>query len=604
MKRILRLGMGILLLFAVICSTSSCSKEKEEEQPAKVQEQRKTEAVKPPDITAYLPESTEFMIKLSSIETIYDHFSVTADTLLGEPVDKDDLAEIKKHFGFNPFAINELKENGFDTGKEFGFLVSDFQWQIKDEATKENENTDDPAFNGLIFMPITDAKKVTGVVERFLKDDEGSTLKVNRQGNMTLFEDDKDKAYLLEKDNYIFIGMNPKADAKAFMESVAAGTTSLMNAKAYKDVISKADPKQEIFAYINLQKIAEKNLEAFKAMSKKSAEYESLNMSKSLEYLKEYEGIGISADIEKKDFAAKIAANIAPNSKTLNILKDVSYNRKTILGLKENPVTLISFGINLPEYYKMILDNLTEEKKNEFKANLEEIKTKFGVDMEKEVIENLGGNFNFGVYDGVSINMTNYNTMLTMSVKDEAMMNSVLAKVMSKLPPEQQSMVVKTKIGEQDVYAMSLGFVQLYVGVKDKNLIISVGKPMFEKAVSGDEGSGFVSTMQDKELANTLKGDVGIFYLNAAETFYAVKNFSALLPLLNEGEGIDRNISDAVEKFDYILGTVKLEGNTVFKDVTIKTKFTEPFFKGLANISKSFQDVENKSPNPEAGGVQ
>ncbi len=603
MKRILRLGMVILMLFSISCSTSSCTKEKEEE-PAKAQEQRKKEAVKPPDITEYLPESTEFMIKICSIGTIYDHFSVTADTLLGEPFDKDDLDEIKKHFGFNPFAINELKENGFDTDKEIGFIISDFQLQIKDKTSEKDEDTEEPAFNGLIFVPVTDSKKAVIAVERFFKDEENSTLKISKQGNITLFEEDGNKVYLFEKDNYIFVGMNPEADAKAFMESVSAGTSSLMNTKQYKDVVSKVDSKQEIFAYLNLQKIAEKNLEAIRTLSKRSAENEIINISRNLQYMKEYEGVGISADIENKDFTANIAANIAPNSKALNMLKDVSYNRNMLLGLKENPALLLSFAINVQEYYKMILDALTEEKMKEFKANLEEIKMKYGVDPEKEIIANLAGNSNLGIYDGVSINMTNYNTLLTISVKDEAMMNSVLAKIFSKLPPEQQSMVIRTKIGDTDAYALSLGITQIYVGVKDKNLIISVGKPMFEKAISGDAGSGFISNMQDKELVNALKADAGVFYLNAAETFYAVKNFSAFIPMLNKGEAVSRKVSDAVSQFDYLLGTMRLEGNTVFKDIIIRTKFTEPFFKGLEKILKSLDVNENASHNPKTGVVQ
>jgi hypothetical protein len=110
---------------------------------------------------------------------------------------------------------------------------------------------------------------------------------------------------------------------------------------------------------------------------------------------------------------------------------------------------------------------------------------------------------------------------------------------------------------------------------------------MFEKALQGDVSSGFTTKIEEKELAETLKGDGNILYINVDETMKAVKNFEMFLPFAGE-QGIDPKIQDAVSKFEYILASNKLDGNMVLGDFIIKTKFTEPFFIEVAKLSKSF----------------
>jgi len=49
----------------------------------------------------------------------------------------------------------------------------------------------------------------------------------------------------------------------------------------------------------------------------------------------------------------------------------------------------------------------------------EGLKSAFGIDIENEVINNIAGNLNLGVYDGGSITMGNFNTLLTLSVNTD-----------------------------------------------------------------------------------------------------------------------------------------------------------------------------------------
>jgi hypothetical protein len=151
-------------------------------------------------------------------------------------------------------------------------------------------------------------------------------------------------------------------------------------------------------------------------------------------------------------------------------------------------------------------------------------------------------------------------------------------------------MVSQQTVGDTEAYVVTVPMlpVQVYVGIHDNTLIAAVGKPMFEKALQGDISSGFTAQLEDKELVETLKGDGNVLYVNSDETMKAVKNFEMFLAGFTGGQGIDQQIQDAVSKFEYILASNKLEGNSVFGDLFIKTKFTEPFFIEIEKLSKSF----------------
>jgi len=541
--------------------------------------------IKKNDVVGLLPESTEFMLKMGSVETVFTHFSVTEDSVFGEPV--GDIEKIKAALGFNPLVISDLKSNGFDTGKNIGFLTDGFKLQEGNAAdTGWKAILERAAFSSLWFIPVTDGRKAADKINALIKY-KIPTAKFGTQGQFTVFEQENVRGYIFEKDKYLFIGMNRKADAKAFMESVAAGKTSLSDTQIYNDVTAKVNSGEEMFVYANIKKIVKNNLTAIQNISEKSATDQGPDIRRSLEYLKDCEATGISVDLEGKDFVAKSVFNMVPGSKHLNVLKNISFDKNMVLGLKENPVFLLSASVNAPEYYKMFLESLTQTGVKNFKEGLKKIKTDFGVDVEKEVIENLAGNLNLCAYDGASINLVNYNALLTLNIKDEAKMKAVMDKTVSNLSPDKQAMVQKVTVGSDEAYALTmLGMLQLYAGVRNNNLVLSSGKPMFEKAVKGNISSGFVAVMKDKALSDALKSNTSLFYVNIGEMFKAVKNFPSLVLHLNSGKPVDEKMSKAIHQFEYLLSTSRTEGNSIYSNIMIKTGFSEPFFRGVQRVAK------------------
>lgn len=563
----------VLVAVLTLFMAAGCKKKEEVEEKAEV---KQTEVkVEQKAITDMFPENTEALLKFSSAETLYTYFSVTESTVLGQPI--EGLEELKGALGFNPFSLEELKTNGFDPSRECGFLVSDI---VVEESGEE------PNFSVVVFLPTSDAQKAVDVIKASMsKEEAGFTL--TEEGDFMIFQQNEtqDKLYLVSKNDYLFFAANPTNDPTPFLESLLAGGSSLTKAPAYADVVSKIGADEEIIGYVNLGKIAEKNLAAVKALSKQSATPGQPDMSANLDMLADYEGIGLSLDLGNPNFVLKTVMNMVAESKAVKIMEGTQVNKNAALGLTEHPAVLLAFAMNVAEYYRMILDGLPEEEAAEFQAQLDMVKSTFEIDIENDVINNLAGSLSVGVYDGASITMTNYNALVSLAVKDDAATTALLDKVIATLPPPQQSMISKQPVGDGEAYVVMAGPTQVYVGVQDKLLVATAGKPMFEKALSGKVDAGFTAEMEDKDLADSLKGNANMLYVNVGEVMKAVKNFEMFLP----GGQIDPSMQDAVGKFNYLLASAQLEGNSIIGNVTIDTNFSEPFFLEVEKLAKSFQ---------------
>ncbi|MFP4349167.1 MAG: hypothetical protein ACLFQY_12845 [Desulfococcaceae bacterium] len=565
-KNIFLLGL-IGLLILVGYSTSSCSSKEHSE-------------TGPVAYLSLLPETLDFLIKISSVDTVYDHFSVTPETVFGRSV--EDLAEIRRKWGFNPLDAEALRKQGFDTTRELVFAMDNIRFQEGDE---------DPVFTGLILLPVTDAAKASEALKRYLKNSHPE-MGFNEKDAVTYFEaaDPRMHGGIMERDGYLLMTAESEGDIGAYTASLMTAKTGLQDKNAFKNVIAKVDPEEEIFVYADINGIVGANMETFRRLSREAAGEKGPDLLQNLNYLKDYLGAGFSIDLDQSDLLVKGLLEIAPDSDALKVMTDVRYNKQTLLGVPENPAILFSTAVNVPEYYRIMRKAMAPEERQEWEARLAGIRENLGVDLEKEVIPNIAGNLNIGIYDGVGINMTNYNALVTLSIKDEAKMKSVLEQAYARLTPEQRSMIGTTVVGETDAYVLTLfGAFQFYIGVKEHNLILSVGKPMFEKAVYGGMDSGFLSRMSDPELIRTLKGEGGIFYLNVQEVYQALKNFLFLVRQFNIQESITADSENALRRFEHLLLSSQVEGAAMRGEMEIETRFEQPFFKGLYELSKKIE---------------
>ncbi len=585
----------IAVLLTAVCAvglySAGCSKNNEENQAENKAERKaenKTEEVRIA-VANLVPESTEFMLKTASIEKMYSLFSVNGTGIMGSPV--KDAEEMKRKWGFNPLVLDELRANGFDTAKEIGLAADNIRWQ---------ENGGDPLVDCLILVPVTDGKKAMAAVERYILNDKPGTV-FEKANDISIFRypDNTLHGSMAEKEKYLFVAFNRKSEVSGFMTQVLQSTKPVKDTVSYQDVISRTDAAKDIFLYANFGKIAKNNYETLKKISQKEGQTPGLN--RHLDYFKDYEGAGISVDGSQKDLRVAGLLNVREGSDLMKISQNIRFSKQTVLGLAKSPALLLTSAVNFQEYYRIMQEVMNPEEKTAWQNTLSEFRNRYGVDGEKDILSNIEGNFNLGIYDGKSINMSNYNLLATLGIKDGKKMQTVMDTMYQSLKPEEKVMIRKDSIQGNDAYVITvMGIFQICAGVKDSTFILALGYPMFEAAVSGNPDTGFISRIEDKELATQLKADTGVFYVNMQEVHAAMSNFPFLLQQMNEGQPGDPAKSlDAMRQIEYLLLSTGTQGKSFSMDMTVKTRFSEPFFQGMGKLSEQMKPAANPAPGTE-----
>ncbi|MBF0258600.1 MAG: hypothetical protein HQK62_07150 [Desulfamplus sp.] len=589
-----------------------------------------------------LPESTDFVIKFSSAKEFYDYFSVTDKSFWGNPI--EDIEQIKEDLGFNPFDLKELQSNGFDITKPLGVAVSDFKIMNGDDT---------PHMNIMILLPIKDEKKAVAKIKEFVENEnpdakfakngdiwswyfdidssEPEDLEDSHKNDDTQTETDEAQpadaqaeeqnedapsenqvsetantpsipSYMISKNGYLFLGTNPMVDSRQFFENLAKDGEKLIAAPTFINVIDKVNPTKEFFLYANLGRIFQANPQAMQylkpavagaAENENGKDYSSKEYP-GLNYLKDYQGAGVSADLKSSDFKANFVLNIVENSPALNLFKGVIPKRDLVLGLKEKPLLLTGVVENFQIYWKMIQETLNKESLSAIKKDFSRVKTDYNIDVEKDLIDNLGSNVSLGVYDAISINMANINTLAALEFKNPVKIKEAIEKIITKLPPEQQSMINRIQINGSEVYMMPVGPVQIYAGFIGNDFVITLGKPMFEKAMTANAKSGFMEGFKDQELRKSLQQDISILFFDVNEAMYTVKNFVPLLAYANPESQImmTPQFKKIMEPFDYVSAASRIDGNAMVGEFLFKSKFNKPFFQGIKDVTEQINTLK------------
>jgi len=585
----------IFMMLMIMILSISCSKEKDSAKTTLGEVSKAVISNK--GIVKILPESTEFLAKFSSVEEMYKYFSITETSIFGENI--DNLEEVKKNLGFNPFNLSELRANGFSIDKELGFSFDDFKIKkngsISDDSYVDEEDIE---FNGALFIPVNDGEKVISLIKKIVKENsKNQEATFNKVGDFYEFKAEDFTSYIVEKDGYLILTGNPKngEDTKEYLtELVSNQYGSLSKSSTFSNVATKVGLDEEIFFYLNTSKILEKNIDEIKKFADDMNGAYATGMPSikaNYDYIKSFLGAGMSIDLENNDFTVKSVLNIEKGSELLKLAQNVKYNKGISLGIDEDPVLLTSFSVNPEEYFKLIINSLGNNETEQIDAAIEMVKSNYGIDIKKDIVEQLEGNLNLGLYDASSINFMNYNFLATISIKDEAKFKETLDEIIEKIvPPDQKQMISKQVIDGVDAYVYLAGLVQLYIGVNDNNVIVSVGKSMFEKALKADASSGFVNDLDDEYLKSVLKSDTNVFYLNISETYKVFNTFSGMLGGFlgaddpSSAEKTKKDIKDVARKFEYILGSSYVNKASLHSDFVIKTNFKKPFMIGIKEL--------------------
>ena len=600
-----------------------------------------------PTITHTLPEKTDLFFQCTSLQTLYDDLAITPDTFWGQPI--DGLEEIESELGLNPFDLAALRTNGFDVTRPIGVGILDFK--IVDE--------EDPHLNLFLFLPAKDEQKAmswiksaiekqndtvqfqttgeiwqwqvndasTSSVSEVSIDDEGDkgvtgeTTTATDQGDDSLNESDSIPSvasftfpnYMTAANGYLMLGTNPSEDMGTLFNQLsqqlknksATSSPRLADSAKFKKVLGKLTNRKDLILYADIERLISENPESMAFLSHLSPGYTMMDdgatdgsspQEANLAMLKEYKTFGGAVDLENPNFTADFYLDLVKDSKLFTLFKGVPVNRNIILGLQENPVLLWGFTQNMQTYWQLIRETLDQKMLKDMESEFTKVKTDYGIDVETDIIANLGNNFGAGIYDGMSINMGNVNALISLEFKDPAKMHSVIETALKALPEEQQMMVNRIKIGGSPVYMMPVGPFQLYAGFKGNRLTITMGKPMFEKALASDVSKGFMTTITDKGLKSSLRADHSMTYLNIMELYYIVKNFLPMVMSVSPDAAMAMTpeFQKIAALFDHIRMGFNAEKEGFKGNLVIKTHFDEPFLKGVKRISDQIMEMKQK----------
>jgi hypothetical protein len=562
MKKLITAVLAVTMLFIISCGTEG-TKEKAAKESVLAKN--------------YAPENTILMMSFSSLELLFSAFDVKANSVMGEPLPENVKSEMTEALGFNPADPLEYDKIGLDIKREFGLILSD----LKVNGTEPEMTSADIGF----LLPVKKGSDALGFIKNRI-----TSLK---NEGVTVTENDGLLRITAEGEENISVSVKSDGDYLAFNLSINSGSTAdlyfvspkhLSDSPNYKEVAKEISMGSDFSFYLDAQKLIAGNAEALNTLAKHPAL--GTNQMGSFDMLKHNRGSGIVCDLSSSDLVIKSVGFANPEHVMYKLSKAVN-DKSVITGIEKKPALLLAFVLNAKEYLDYVLKNLPEESVTAFENEIQSYKDMTGIDVRQDFINELAGSINVGIFDGATVNLMQYNTVLNFNMKDRNKFIAIIDKVapmanIQKMSPEAVTeMVQGKKIPDNtDMYSINLGMTFMYIVVEGNNVSICTSKELSADAID-KSNAGFLSKL-DKKLSEGLKNDTNYFYIDFDESYLATKNIYQFFAGMTGAENVlNEKIDGFVNKFDYLYAYGNIEGQKVNSELIIKTKFNKPFFQAL-----------------------
>lgn len=519
-------------------------------------------------VATLLPAEAEVAMTGPGLSSLFDHFSVTATSVLGRPVPAAEWAE---RIGFNPLVLTEWAERGLDTGRPLGLGGS------------KPRSGPDGGWHGavLLCLPATDGKKARAAAEALVNQSLPDAV-VSVEGPFFRFAEASKglQGAIAARDGYLLAALGRADGVMPLIRAAMAGETPLASVSGFQRS-RKRMPDRDLRIFIDFEPFRRRMEAGVGAMAVPFLNEESARQLRRA--ATDYRWAGAALDLAPSDLTVHAVLALRADSPTRRMMvAEPPGGRAPLLAVPSPPLFLSIGAMDPPAYLETLRAEMAPEERKSFDARLGAMGETWGIDMKRELIGNLTGGFGVGFYDGLSLNMANYNTLLSAGVRDSDMARRTLASVVGRLAERGGVTVTETRVGETDAVAISvMGFLQLFAGVDGDRLLISVGRRMFQEAVAVGEPA----PPADPAVAQSLKEDPGVFFLGVGELLKAARNFSFLLTQLNRGRPVDFAALAPLEQLRYVMAGARPEGDLVTGEFRVGTRFSQPFFKGLREVT-------------------
>ena len=547
-----------------------------------------------------LPEDTQAILNLKSIESLYKNSKITESEVFGHKMfNKGKYESILKNISINPFDLKDLEKIGVDTKKELGIALN---------KLVVAENDDDTSANIIFYIPLKDSKKTLSYIDslfvngKFKNNKTLVTSYKKENAYIKIFgEKEEESIYFFVKNDYLFAIINPSLPKESLelTKNIINEKTSIKNSKLFTSNIDFSKLNKGVYLYADIKNFIDNN----KVMVEKSLKEAGLR----LDVIDAYETITSLIELDIKDFIWNLSISINENSKMMklynaNIEKNIknTMDKNSTLFLIDKPMlaTSSAFTLNSKEIFKSILQIVTEYKLT--KASIEEdskhldkildekieaLNKEFGIDFKKSLIDNFDGNVKYASYDGMGIGATSYNTVFSIGFRDLKTLETTIDKVLTHeyLAPF-KSFVSKTNYKGKSLYVLSSAPLQAYIGFNKKELIIASSKNLYDKAINAKKGSGFYKFSKNDLLLNKALNSDLLVYISFSEVIKALNNFKMIIP--------EKNFNLMVNLMGlgkYFIIDAKFEKSIFQMNYILRMNATKPFFVNIIDYINKTQ---------------
>jgi len=548
-------------------------------------------------ISSIVPENTEMLLVMKSVEDIFIQLPVTEKSFFGEKI--KNVNRLQNELGFNPFSKKDLEKLGVDMKRQVGVVVSDLD--LKD--------VNQPSMNVVIALPVTKDGNFLATLRSTFRRISRNRGRFEYHGDVLRFlpgrttKNFKKTFGVVKRNGYLFLGFNPNGDVAPYLQKIIDRKKTLAESTVYRDVVGKIDTGEEAFVYLDGRKFAD----IYTMILAQSGKNRGMNnqqrmamgmasgmMKNMISIMKDYRGIGMTLDYNRGDLVLKGISVLKEGSELLKMYQGITYDRKNVLGVSKRPVALAVIGVNMKEYINFMMKSLPPFLSMTVQGKMQKLKDSDGIDVQVELIDNLAGNINVGVYDGGTFSSENLNVVMTANVKDVKVMQGFIKKVFADAPKDK---VKPLRIGRVQGRVISMKKQKIFFGMAGKNIVVALSESMFRASMRPRMSRTFLYKV-DPEVAKVINKDGTTIYVDAEELLKAVKSFSRVSAKKQKGkQNADKNavFEKVMKHFYYLCWNSWNRDNVFFTKAVLKTKFNKPFFRGVTDLIQEINILEKKN---------
>jgi hypothetical protein len=563
MKKVAALYLVLLIVILTGCSSPSAN----------------TKASVSAIAEKYAPENTMMLFSFSSIDKLFGTMAIRPDSFMGEPNPKENRQDMIDKLGFDPADIAEIERIGFDTKKEFGIVMTDLSLN----GVEIGKTSADIA---LLFPVKSGADPMSYIKNKLTSLNNENTVIGEENGMLTLRATGDAEFFLTVKADESYIVFNLAINSQNTASVFFGQTRHMSDSKNYTEVAKEIDMTSDVAFYFDSQIFATKNASSLRDLSLNPI-FGGNQSGTAFDNIKFGRGSAFVTDLSSQDLIIRSVGFLSPDNPASKMIASAKKDRSAILGIEKKPALLLSAVLNASAYLDFLLESFPPEAKIEFENSMNEYKSMLGVDIRKEFIDLMAGTISFGIFDSQNINLMQYNTVLSLNIKDRNAMISTLDKIapmanMQKMSEESVAQMFPDNKSSKDfdLYSINLGMASLFVMADNENLSICTSKDISSDIMN--KGSASFTEKYDKKLAAALKNDQIYLFIDFAEAYIATKTIYGVYAQMSGSESVIDEKTDAfVNKLVHFYAFGNLEGEKMTSEMIVKTKFDKPFFIAL-----------------------